>query len=668
MTVKYRRLNIDFETASEVDLRRTGVYPYSIHPSTRVLCMGYAFDDLPRIVWRIGQPFPQEVLDHVASGGRVDAWNAGFEYNVWNNTLIRQLRLDASVYRLSLNQVYDTMARAAYFGLPLSLDMAASAARVSILKDKAGHALMLRMCRPRATLADGTTTWWHEDDPQKFDALCDYCGQDVDAERAVGNALPEMPDSERQVWLLDQKINRRGVHVDLDLVARLKELAKIAVEDGNAELAFLTGGAVRSVNSTASLLAWLQGQGSPITNLQKATVAERLDDPACAGLEREALLLRSGLAKTSAAKLEAMETATGVPSSGVAPIRGMLQYYGAFRTGRWAGRLVQPQNMPRGEIAPDMVPAAIKVIMAQPDMRTCAQALTVLFGGIMSVVTTLLRSCFVPGPGKTLVVSDFAQIEARVLPWLAGQQDVLDVFASGEDVYVQAAAGIFGVRPDQVTKDQRQIGKVAILALGYGGGANAFQTMASAYGITVDPGRADQIKRAWRAANPFIVQFWWDLDAACRAAINTGTIVHVGKLKVGMWGAHMVIVLPSNRGLFYRDARLQTDPDTGKAEITYMGLNQYTRKWERLRTYGGKLAENVTQAVARDVMAETMLKAEAAGIHVVLTVHDELLAEAPAGTGDSALKEMENIMSAAPAWAAGLPVGADGWHGPRYKK
>lgn len=655
-----RVLSLDFETASFADLRRTGSATYSEHPSTRVLCLAYAFDNDPVQIWRTGEAFPGDVLDHVLNMHPARAWNAAFEFNIWNNTLLRQLGYNQSC-KLEINQLRDTMAQAAYYGLPLSLDMAAQAARLPIAKSKAGHSLMLRMCRPRGIdLLTGAPIWWHETDPDKLDELCAYCVQDVEVERALANMLPAFPAAEQRVWELDQRMNQRGVGVDYVFVEKMKALALEAALATNATLAYITSGMVKTVNSTKPMLLLLNGLGYPHDNLRKGVVAERLDDAACWGLERQILELRADGAKTSAAKLDAMLGAS-VTRGATGRVRGMLQYYGAFRTGRWAGRLIQLQNMPRGSLSASAVDAAVIAVLSGASLATMA----LMFGSGMTVVSSLLRSCIVAPPGQTLSVADFAQIEARVLPWLAGQEDVLDVFRSGEDVYIQAAAGIFGTAPHLVNKDQRQIGKVAILALGFGGGKGAFKTMAANYGLNFTDERAEEIKLAWRAANKDTVNFWWALDRACRQVLtNLSHVVPVGPhIKVGCVGAHLVIVLPSNRALFYRDAKLMANPDRpGNDDITYMGMNQYTRKWERIRTYGGKLAENVTQAVARDVMAHAMVECESEGMALVLTVHDELLSE------DADLGRMLEIMRTPPPWATGLPVGAEGWEGPRYKK
>lgn len=676
-------LSIDFEAASTVDLRKTGVAPYARHPDTRVLCMCYAWGDGPVHEWREGQTFPQDVADHVANGFPVRAWNAGFEWNIWNETLPRRLGPNCNLPTLGRFQLFDTMAQAAYYGLPLSLDMATSAARVHVRKDKEGHALMMRMNKPRKRHPDGTCDWWHLDDPKRFDRLVEYCKGDVDAERAIAAVLPPLPDAERRMWIEDQKINTRGVGVDLNLVARLKDISALAMKRLNAAMSAETGGDVRTVTSTAALLKRLHVFGYPHDNLRRGTVEDRLAEDDLTPQERRLLELRLAGARTSTAKLNAMENAALDIVSGIGTVRGMLQYYGAFRTGRWAGRLIQLQNLPRGMLkGKGTIEAAVGAILNAPRMDDdFLDTLETLFGPALDVVASLLRACITARPGKTLVVADKAQIEARVLPWLAGEETVLDVFRSGGDVYVQSASGIYGrtfppghkyVKGD-VPDDERQIGKVATLALGFGGGKGAFQTMAQAYGVKVDDVRAEQIKTAWRAANPRIVEFWWDLDRAFRAALEfPGQVFPAGpggKVRFVKWGTHVVCSLPSKRALVYRDAKLVSHPDDPtRTEISYMGLNQYTNKWERIRTYGGKLAENVTQAVARDTLAGDIIEAERQGFDVLLTVHDELITEVPEPEGADRLDRLVALMSRPPDWAPDLPVGADGWHGQRYRK
>jgi len=659
----HKVLSIDFETASTCDLKKTGAAVYARHPDTFVLCMAYAFDDGPTEVWRIGDPIPYEVLAHVRSRRTVRAWNAAFEYNIWNQVFLKQLGLPIHVtrdYDLTPSMLEDTMIRAAYWGLPLSLDAAALAAGLDVVKDKEGHSLMLRMCRPRTIdKKTGKKTWWHEDDPARYDRLVEYCRQDVMVERAVANTLLPLPAAEQALWELDQKMNNKGIPVDLKLVALLETIAASAVVAANKEMSRITGGRVNAVTSVGAMLPELKTHGYLGDDLRRGTVDARLADVACVGVEREILQLRSDAARTSAAKLATMKSAG---PEGI--IRGMLQFYGASRTGRWAGRLVQLQNLPRGVI--QNIAAAVKIVLGGASL----EQVEALFGAGMGVVSSCLRACVYAGDGNELVSVDFSQIEARVLAWLAGQQDILDVFASGEDVYVQAAAGIYGVEVADVTKDQRQIGKVAVLALGYAGGVGAFQTMAGAYGVQIEDDDAEAIKVAWRTKNHKIVDYWRDLDRAARNAIGkpSGKFA-VGNVTFGMWGEHLIVQLPSGRTLTYRNAQVRTDPHNPQySGVTYMGLDQYTRKWTRLRTYGGKFAENITQAVARDLMAYAMIKCDRAGHDLRLTVHDELIALAPTGQGQATCDAITKIMRDVPEWAHGLPQDADGWTGDRYKK
>ncbi|MEM0949569.1 MAG: hypothetical protein AAGK37_19375 [Pseudomonadota bacterium] len=373
-------LSIDFETASQVDLRRTGAFKYSLDPSTRVLCLAYAFDDEAPSIWRYPDPIPALLADHVARRRTVQAWNAGFEIVIWNNVLKRQFAAPDLDHR----QVKDTMARAAYWGLPLSLDQASEAANTGHLKDKEGHALMLRMSKPRAVEDDGTVRWWHEEDPEKYQRLCDYCVQDVITERAIADTLPQLPDVEQRTWELDFRINQRGVGVDLDRIRNLERIWKDTQKVLNKKMSDLTGGVVKTVTATAAMFPVLRQHGYPHPDITRPNVLARLKDPACRGTERQMLELRAAGARTSAAKLKAMVDAACADGR----IRGMLQYYGAFRTGRWAGRLVQPQNLPRPELDID----GIEAFCAAVEHGLSYDQLGVVYDPA-AAVASCLRSC-----------------------------------------------------------------------------------------------------------------------------------------------------------------------------------------------------------------------------------------------------------------------------------
>lgn len=652
-------LSIDFESASTVDLRRTGVHTYARHPDTRVLCLSYQFEGEPVQNWTpfSGQPFPMRVLDHVARGRTVQGWNVGFEWVIWNHVLSR---IVPGLPSLALAQLSDTMARAAYWGLPLSLDQAGRALGLGVTKDTDGHKLMMQMNKPRRRFADGTFSWWHIDDPTRLDRLVQYCDRDVLVEATIAAQLPPLPKIEQAAWELDQRINARGVVLDTELVDKLMELAAEGRHTADEYMRSLTGRAVYAVTSVSALLAHLKTLGYPYDDLTKETIKRRLEDDACGDLEREILEVRQDAAKTSAAKLNTMlsagwRDAPGEPTR----VRGMLQFYGAFRTGRWAGRLIQLQNLPRGTVK--KIDDAIKMALAgapAPDME-------MFFGPVLGIVSSALRGCLVAAPGHQLVVADFSQIEARVVAWLAGQQDILDVFAKGEDVYTYTAR--------QNGSNDRQLGKVLVLACGFGMSSAKFRDTARTYGLNLSEEQAERAVKGWRRSNSKIVQFWYDCDNAARAVIDAADAngnaapITVGPVQFAMWRGHMLIRLPSGRHLVYRDAKLVPGKFSDKS-ISYMGVDQYTRQWTRQHTYGGKLVENITQAVARDIMRDATLGADRAGIPVEMLVHDEMICEVETSKAPWALDTLLAIMRTRPAWAPGLPVDGAGWFGPRYKK
>lgn len=650
------KLQIDFETHSLCDLKKAGAAAYARHPSTGVTCLAWAFDDEPVSVWVPGQPFPQRVLSHVIACGEVHGWNVMFEFHIWNNVLVPLMQW-RSAECLVLGQAHDTMARAAYWGLPMSLDQAGTAINSAYRKDKQGHALMLRMSKPRSFDAHGNPRWWHLEDPGKMTALQAYCMQDVETERAIAKLIPPLPDAEREIWLMDARMNLRGLMVDTTLVKLFQNVIEDELKRLSKAMRAVTSGAVPSVTNVAKLTQWLKLKGVDVESLAKADMAELLSDPTITGDARLALTIRKEAAKTSTAKLSAMLNSICYDNR----VRGLVMHYGATRTGRWAGRLVQVQNLPRPLKGID----TDNVIR---DVLDGADADTIQFthGPVLDAVSSCLRACFMADKGKTYAVCDYSAIEARIIAWLAGQQDILDVFASGADVYVYTAA--------KINSDDRQLGKVAVLGLGFGMGDVKFVETAKGYKITLTPERAKEVVSAWRAANQKIVQFWYDLDAAARNAIENRQITHFDHgIEVRMANPQsllrgaMLIILPSGRHLVYRNARLEYDGE-GRQSITYDGINQYTRKWEAIRTYGGKLAENVTQAVARCLLADAMLRMERDGLDLVASIHDEVVCEVRESEGKTAFARMKSIMQDGPAWATGLPLGGAGWVGRRYGK
>lgn len=676
-------LSLDFETASTADLRKTGADRYARDPSTRVLCLAWAFDDGPVSVWKIGDnpATLMPVVSHIWNGGRVRAWNAQFEYLIWNHCFINVLRvagLFAGTRQRNIliehGQLEDTMIQAAYWGLPLALQTTSDIIAPDKPKDATGHRLMMQMCKPRSLdMLTGKATWWHEDDPAKLERLAQYCKQDVEAERTIASRLLPMPPSERQNWLLDQKINQRGVRIDMPTVRHMIKLADEAKLRANDRLVDLTQGQVKTITSTAKLLEWAKSEGYQPDNLRRDTILKALDEDPMLGDLQEVLELRIDNAKTSVAKLRKMISCANVQDHRV---RGMMQFYGAFRTGRWAGRLVQLQNMPRGEF--DDLEAVVSALKNQRSYDWIEKHI----GPPARVVSSGLRACLAAEEGSTFVCADLGQIEARVVAWLAGQQDILDVFASGKDVYAYTAAQVTGKPIEECQKGVndllRNLGKVLVLACGFGMGAPKFRETAEKSGVVLSEDEAQDAVTTWRQANSFIQQFWWDADNAMRAVVSgrvDTAYLAGGKIKlqayIDMHGRHILAVLPSGkRCLVYREARLETDPSnpTGKPIITYMGLNQYTNRWERLRTYGGKLVENFVQATARDIIAAGMQRCEDAGLPVILTVHDELLAEVPEKEAQKTCQSLLSNLTKHDTWYADLPVKADAWVNGYYKK
>lgn len=686
-------LSIDFETGSACDLKASGAAKYAEDPSTRIICIAgnspWDAQD-PERVWSVHLPAPgfpevsydgilntaclNEALTWVGDGNPVAAWNAMFEFHIWNKVFLKQRGTARRVPRLDLGQLHDTMARAAYWGLPLSLDMASQALpRLGIAKDMDGHRLMKRMSSPRKTetLDDGSSIyeWWDSTDLQRVKRLLEYCANDVRTEVAIGKVLPALPDRERKIWLLDAKVNIRGIALDRKLVGAMQALTTRETNRLNREMAKATGGLVVTTGQTVALANWCEKHG--LTDAMNGVPKDRLpqliataeSSPFIPPEVAQALRIRQEAGKSSVAKLQAMEAFACMDGR----MRGLTQYYGAFRTGRWAGRGPQLQNFPRSEVK-DQALLVDYLLGRSPD----PEGLELLFGVTpLTALSSALRGClYVENPKHEFASIDFSQIEARVLAWLAGETKVLQAFEKGEDLYVLAAQGIYGKPASQITKEERQVGKVSVLACGYQGGVGAFQSMARIYGLTIPDAQAEQIKEAWRAANRAIVSYWYAIqDAALKAVASKGTQFLVGPEDAGvrfvLWQGHLCVQLPSGRALVYRDATLE-DGTYGKV-VAYTGIDTYTHKLARVETYGGKLVENITQAVARDIMADAMLALDAAGISILGSVHDEVLLDLDGLDGKQG-HLAKTIMSTSPKWAAGLPVSADGYRGRRFKK
>jgi DNA polymerase len=633
------RLVLDLETTSTADLRRTGSHAYAEHPDTRVTVLCYAIDAGPVETWLSGPP-PAPFVAAVNAGATVVAHNYLFEHNIYFNKLVPQ-----GWPAIPLAQWSCTMARALVAGYPASLDLVGRAIGLAQRKDHSSRDLMLRFARPRSL---DPIVWWHESDPVRFRALQEYCAQDVLAERELDRRVPELSPRERQVFELDHAINQRGLGVDHYLVDELARVMGAAQVQLARDIVRLTNGQVRSLGQVAQLRDWLKFQGVEMPDLKRATVQARLADQTLVGASRIALQARLDASRSSTAKLTAITSARSCDGR----VRGTFQYYGAARTGRWAGRRLQTQNFPRGSIRD--VPAALRVIRA----GATPEDLEMLFeDSALGVVSSCLRSTITARSHHRLAIADFSQIEARVLAWLAGQQDALAVFQAGKDIYIETARAI--------GSDSRTLGKVLTLACGFAMGHLKFQATALTYGLSLSENEAEVAVRAWREVNHHIVTLWW----ACHRALlrilraGPGAAERVGYLTFLYRPGALLARLPSGRHLVYRHPRIDLN-EHGYDEITYMG--SLGGNWTRLRAWAGRTVENVTQAVARDVMVEAMLRL--GDLPLVATIHDELIAEIPEGEADSTLDRMLGAMRETPSWAPGLPVDAAGFVVSRYQK
>lgn len=685
-------LHLDFETRSPVDLKKCGAYVYAEHPDTDIWCAAYALGDEHPRLWTPGDPCPSDVRAHIESGGTVTAHNAAFERVIWRHVFAPRYGWPEP----ALEQYRCTMAMALALSLPAGLDDLAGALGLPEKKDAAGYRKMLQMSKPRKRNDDGTLIWW--DDVDRKTGLYAYCIQDVIVEREVEKLLLPLRPAEQDLWFVDQRINDRGVHVDVDLCESANAIADEMQKRLDREMRRVTGNEVRACTNAKNLTEWLNSNGVACDSVAKDIVDQFLGRQDLPEHVRQALLLRQQGSKTSTAKADAL--LNGMSADGRA--RGLMQFHAAS-TGRWGGRRYQPQNLKRPDEETD-VPHAISIIKSRN-----LDAMLLFYDDPMSVIGDCIRGMIAAAPRRILRAADFSNIEGRDLAWLAGEQWKLDAFAAfdrgeGEDLYKVTAGSILDKPAKAITKPERQnIGKVSELALGYQGGVGAMMTMSKGrvpfhefYDMLAEkmPGHAEKaaeayeqrgkgtglsaagwqaaeiIKLAWREKHPRIVQFWRDAeDSAIDAIANPGTIYRAGRLRFRVAGSFLFMQLPSGRCLAYPYPSLG-DGETpwGKPikKIRFWGVDSLTKKWRKQETYGGKLVENATQAAARDKLADRLVWLDRNGWEPVLHVHDEAVTETDPDFGST--EELEAIMSRMPAWAAGCPVSAEGWSEERYRK
>ena len=728
--MKFDNLFLDTETFSACDLKKCGSYAYAEHPSTEIMITTFAIDDGPVMEWDVtADPRMPRVLRRAlreVCKPNTKSRLVGQNFLLFDRLLMRH----CWGIEIPVKNIIDTMICAYRLSLPGSLDALCRVLEISedLAKDKAGKALIQRFCKPTPKNYK-IRRYTRETHPEEWRRFLKYARSDISSMREVFYALPTWGDTEKEneILAIDQAINDRGFYVDIALAESAVAAVKQHKLDLQREAMAKYGGSLTGKDFLPILRDL--APAFEIPNAQKATLGDLLDDEDLPDAARALIEMRLGAASTASTKYDPL--LRGLSSDGRR--RGCLQYGGAKRTLRWAGKGFQPQNLARGHYEGEDLDYGIRCLKRN--------RITKAFD-IAKLTATTVRGCIIAAPGCKLVVADYSNVEGRGLAWISGEEATLNVFRAGTDLYKTLAATVFCVSYDDVSKDQRQIAKAMILGLGYGGGVAAFLTFAKNLGLDLDrlahdlagtfpdhiwkaarrgwefariqeknkrapkgkkaerpsydlPKKVwltcDALKRMYREANPNIVNFWSELEAAALGAIrNTGKSFWAGArvradgtkavkftrtVKNGNPGWWLKVELPSGRILSYPGIGLsvekEEDEDTGeirtRTRIKYQGENQTTRQWGWQYTYGGKLAENIVQALCRDLLAWSMPGVEAAGYKIILSVHDELLTEVP-DTPEYTVKELERLMCVLPAWAKDFPLSAEGWEGKRYKK
>ena len=663
-----KHLSIDIETRSSVDIAKAGAYKYAQSPDFQILLFAYQFgeDPVEIIDFTDGETLPKELVPALKNPKVIKhAYNAAFEWYCLNR----------AGFETPIDQWRCTMAHGLYCGYTAGLDATGKAIGLPQDKQKLaiGKALIRYFCVPcKPTRSNGNRTWnqpWH--DPEKWKLFKEYCRQDVVTEHAILARLKQfpMPEKEQKQWQMDILMNAYGVRVDTELIEGALYIDGISTQELTDEAIRLTG--LLNPNSATQLVPWLNEHSRKqetdpdvFQDIQKTTVAEALEKSGDLPEEvLQMLRIRQQLGKTSIKKYVAMDTAKGEGDR----VRGLTQYYGANRTGRWAGRLVQMQNLPRNYIK--TLDYARKVVKAKN-----YEGLRLLYGNVPDTLSQLIRTAFIPSEGNKFVVADFSAIEARVIAWLAGEQWVNEVFATHGKIYEATASQMFGVPVDRIAKGNpeyalRQKGKVATLALGYQGGTSALIAMgALQMGLTEE--ELPDIVHRWRQANPRIRDLWYAVENAALSVMQTAQPQAIYGLIFALEGdlvygqSFLTVKLPSGRKLYYPKPFLKEN-QFGKLALHYYTVGQQSRKWEVASTYGGKMTENIVQAVARDCLAVTLERIAAKHLQVVFHVHDEVIIDAPMET---TVDEICDLMAEPIPWARGLILKGAGFESSYYMK
>lgn len=694
-----RYLILDYETRSEADLKKTGGYEYANHPSTKILCASWRMGTRTELREQIRQKRAWEMTSQSAMGKQnphaAKVWSSAFDDSDRPNELVKHLA-DPDVTVIAHNALFEqvitrfvltrylkwaapftsrliselphdrwmcTASMAAALALPRNLEGACASLKLPIQKDMEGRRLILKYCKPRKPSKKNPSRWFSS--ARDLRRIMLYCQNDVDAETMLFLTIPPLTDEERRVWLLDQKINFRGFEADREMVdATLKMIAQETI-NLNRETTVMTNGTPGSTTQRDGVLRWLHGKGVFLPDLRAKTVADAISAGLVEGDAKRLLEIRQAVSKTSTKKYSAFEARSRTDGR----VRDILVYHTAS-TGRWGGAGVQPQNFPRGTID--------DTVLASEVLRTGdLEFVRLIYGHPMGVFSSCLRSVIKAPEGKELFCADYAAIEARVLFWVAKHAAGLKDFHENKPMYEKMAQVIYAVEIlEKVTKLQRQVGKQAFLGCGYGMGWKKFVMTCKNFGIEIDEETAQIAVQAYRTLHAPVVKLWGNLDrAAIEAVKRKGTtfkINHTTWWVEPLPGTKLEFLwceLPSGRRLAYFGPQVKyerTPWDEKRAVLYHWGVNPLTRKWESSGTYGGRLAENVVQAISRDLMASAMLRIEERGYELILTVHDEILAERQIGTGS--VDDFSELMAGVPPWADGCPVKVEGWSGPRYRK
>lgn len=676
------KANLDFETASTIDLTKVGAHIYAAHPTTRILCMHYKVNHGPVQRWKPGQPFPEDLAHVIKSGGELEAWNAQFERLIWPLMVAHH-----GAPAVNLEQWRCTMVRAFLQGFPGALAAAGPAMGLGVCKDDAGHKVMLQLCKPRQRWAPGkkgheaamalvdgyeyeqlqsgeVVRWWQDQD--KYERLYDYCDLDVETEAAASAVLDPFPPGELRAWQMDQRINDRGFFIDTHLVSSALTMVKPATQRANEKLSELTNGELTSITKPNDLRAWLNnklgialdGVGKDILSDLLVTMRDDMPDNVVKVIE-----LRLAAAKTSTAKLNAMLAGMGPDHR----LRGGLQFAGAARTGRYAGRRVQIQNFPRPE---KWALEAVEWILAGE-----VEDVELGFGNALDAISSALRSCITARPGNELMFADYNAIEARMVAWLCNATELLNAYHNGEDPYRIMAAKVFQIEDwRSIGKDsfERFLGKQLILGSGYGQGDVKFQASCKKLGHYIDLDLAKRGVDTYRQDYHEIPAGWKNLERAAQAAMQNplSWVPSLdGKIHFYFDRKFMRVRLPSGRFLSYAHPRLVEDVTpwgSPTLRFQFWGWDGERQRMVWQTMYGGKWLENISQAVSRDVMIEAMLRLEDNGWPIILTIHDEIGAEPVKGERD--LNDFISTMAEPVEWAPGLPLAVEGWVGHRFRK